>query len=574
MKALRRLAVAAVLAVLAGAHSPSAFSDGSPADTLREAARLLRADHPGDAEKLLEKLAAERPDDLDVQSLYQDAAMRGPDAAKVADAYRRRATERPDDVSAAYLAVRLLPAKEALQEFEKLSSKFATSALPVAGRGRALLALGRVPDAVKAFDQAVALAGDDMRFHAGRALALEAAGRWADARDEWTRVAETNPNDIAARLGLGEALRNLGDLDAAATQFDAVALAEPNDPEPPFRLGLVRMAGAKWDDALAAFEKSLALRPAMVETLCAAADAATRKAEDAAKTAKKPLVAAELDPAMKYADRAVAAAQDRPEPYMARGAVHEVAGESDAARWDAALADYQSAQDRLPTPGPATVRALLAKAHVLACKEDYDAAAAEALKATDVDPKSESAWAVAGEALMAEKKDDEAIKKVFRPGLRALPESARLHHAHGLALWRLEKTSDAAKAFKEAVRFAPENGRYKLSYGELLYQAAREKDATPELLAATGLRPQDRVSWSCYGHALVANQKWKEAADAFETVCALDDQAVDEHLALAVIYADRLKDKDRAKAHATTWRERGGKEPVLDGWVDALLAGK
>ena len=47
-----------------------------------------------------------------------------------------------------------------------------------------------------------------------------------------------------------------------------------------------------------------------------------------------------------------------------------------------------------------------------------------------------------------------------------------------------------------------------------------------------------------------------------------------EHLYLALIYADHLNDKDKAKAHARRWIEQGGKNLNLDAWVQNLLNDK
>jgi tetratricopeptide (TPR) repeat protein len=50
--------------------------------------------------------------------------------------------------------------------------------------------------------------------------------------------------------------------------------------------------------------------------------------------------------------------------------------------------------------------------------------------------------------------------------------------------------------------------------------------------------------------------------------------ATDEHLYLALLYADFLKQKDKAKVHAKKWVDQGGKNQDLDSWVQNLLADK
>jgi tetratricopeptide (TPR) repeat protein len=50
--------------------------------------------------------------------------------------------------------------------------------------------------------------------------------------------------------------------------------------------------------------------------------------------------------------------------------------------------------------------------------------------------------------------------------------------------------------------------------------------------------------------------------------------ATNEHLWLTLLYADSLKQRDKAKAHAKKWVEQGGKNPDLDSWVQSLLSEK
>lgn len=240
-----------------------------------------------------------------------------------------------------------------------------------------------------------------------------------------------------------------------------------------------------------------------------------------------------------------------------------------------AVEDYTAAVTRNPIPGPGLVRALLGRSHVNFLLDSFDDSAADALRAADIAPTEDGAWANAGDALTLGGKPEDAVKKAWRPGIKAVPASARLHHGLGMTLWRLgAKGSDAINELKEATKLAPSEGRYRLSYGEALYQAYREKEALPELLQATGLRDKDRESWNSLAHTYVALHRWQEAADAYEKICELDVKAVDEHIYLAIIYADRLKLKDKAKAHCQTYTDRGGADPLLAGWIEALMAGK
>lgn len=564
------LLAAALLCLAASATSLAA--DG--ADLVGDAARRLRLGKTDDALRLLEQAVAADPGNADAAALRQDLVRGTPAEAAVAADAARRAAERPDDPVAAYLRARLLPPKEASAEFEKQAARFQGSPWPRAGRARALLAQSNVPGALREYDAAVEADAANLRVRAERAAALEQAGKWDAALADWRVVAAARPNDAAARVGVAEALRRIGDLDGAAAEIGAVASAEPEWAEPPFRLGLVRFDQEKYADAVASFERALALRPTHYEALCAAATASLGRAADAAADAKKPLTAADIAPVIAFADRAVAAQPDRPEAYTVRASALESAGPADPELLAKALADATSAVDRTGGAGPARLRVLLLRSRIHFRTANFRASADDAEKATAIDPKSEDAWAAGGEALVAGGEADDATKRFWRPGLKSLPQSARLHHGYGLALFAADKLTDAARELREAVKLAPREGRYRLSYGELLYQSMKEKDAAPELAESVELRRDDRIAWACLAHAHVSNQKWTEAAEAYEKVCALDPAAVDEHLYLAVIYADRLNQKDKGRAHAATYRERGGSDAQLDVWLDVLLSDK
>ena len=625
--------------------TPPPQTPAAPVDPVVDATRRARSGDLDGALALLERLAAD-PANVDARLLYVDLVLRKPAAGALLDPIRTWAAERPDDPLAQHMAARTLPPKKALPELQRLVLKFPDSPWPYLGRAQVLAQAGKLTEALRDYDQAVALSTDSVRFRIARALALEAAGRWPDALLDWKQVAAARPDDSAALVGMGEALRHLDDVEGAVAQLQAAAKLEPRDPEPVYRLALTYLDAAKYDEAVLACEQALALQPNAYHILCTASTVSLRKAAAAAATAKVRLTAKDIAPAIAYADRAIALDGDRPGAYMERGIARETAvgtpaeaqaaldapaddgpplgpapgdappaggaspppvpgggappagppsggapdgppsggaadggaskppAETPDALLELALADYTEAAARHPMPGPGLVRALLARAHVLRRLGRFDESASDALRAADVAPTDEAAWAVAGEALTLGGRPEDAVKRAWKPGLKAVPDSARLHHGYGITFWKLGRLTDALKELKESVKDAPTNGRYRLTYGEALYQASKEKDSVAELLEATGARPDDRESWACLGHAHVALHRWQEAADAYEEVCQIDPKAVDEHIYLAIIYADRLKMKDKGKLHAQIWSNRGGADPLLASWVDSLLNGK
>jgi tetratricopeptide (TPR) repeat protein len=555
-------------------NRPSA-DPADPADPVLRASRAFRAGRAAEAREILAPAVLGGRTDADALLLWCDLAEGTPDQARVAEFLRGRAAAAPEDVSLEAIAARALPAADALAALDRLAQKHSQSPWPRGLRARVLLGLGRAADALAEADGALAASpAAEPRFRAVRALALEALGRWPESLDAWKQIAAATPDHPSARLGMAEAHRRLGEIPEAIALLEAQISADPTDPEPHARTALLRLDTGDADAALVAAGKALGADEKHRLALHTAVRAALRKCEAAAAAAKKPAAAADFDPAKAFADRAVEAAPDDADALVLRALVHESAAAADPARWDAALADLAAALDRTPGGSPAAAQIRILQSHALLRAGRPDEAAETALRAAETLPADASGWACAGEALSAAGNDADAVKKAWRPGIKAVPGSARLRHGHGISLWRTGKLTDAARELKEAVRLAPEEGRYRLSYGELLYQAARDKEAGVELLKATELRPEDAVAWSCLGHAYVSNQRWQEAADAFERAVKLDGSLKDENLALAVLWSDRLKDKVKGKEHAKRWRELGGTDPSFDGWIDALLAEK
>ena len=97
-------------------------------------------------------------------------------------------------------------------------------------RGRVLTQLGRLDDALAAFQLALELArSDSQRSEAQRLLGtvLARLGREGEAMSQWEAALRTNPNDVDARYDLAQAQYNVGQFGSALANWQAVAETEP-----------------------------------------------------------------------------------------------------------------------------------------------------------------------------------------------------------------------------------------------------------------------------------------------------------------------------------------------------------
>jgi tetratricopeptide (TPR) repeat protein len=106
------------------------------------------------------------------------------------------------------------------------------TALRQIARGRLLTQLGRMVEAIAAFQAALELAQESpQRGEAQRLLgtALASIGRDAEAMQYWEAALRTNPDDVDARYNLAQAQYNLGQFASALANWKAVGDREAED---------------------------------------------------------------------------------------------------------------------------------------------------------------------------------------------------------------------------------------------------------------------------------------------------------------------------------------------------------
>lgn len=129
-------------------------------------------------------------------------------------------------------------------------------------RDGARLALeGRLADAARAFEQAVALDPSNGNAHYALGNVYAEMGRWADAVNSYYKAVSLNKDDVEALNNLGVALGMRGQHVQAASAFQRAIKVYPKWAEPHYHLGEARRALGQEEDAREAFGRALKLRP-------------------------------------------------------------------------------------------------------------------------------------------------------------------------------------------------------------------------------------------------------------------------------------------------------------------------
>src|SRR5207247_2440249 len=166
----------------------------------------------------------------------------------------------------------------------------------LAAKGRILLDVGRIPEALKAFEDGLILEHDNLDFLGGKATCLAYESHFDDAlsllavvfqkdpndygahrtkglcllRTDHAAEAipcfefalKANPNDGVALTWTGEAYAALGKTGAALKAFDADEEASPESVDAGTSKGLSLLRLKRFEEALKCFDAALALDPA------------------------------------------------------------------------------------------------------------------------------------------------------------------------------------------------------------------------------------------------------------------------------------------------------------------------
>ena len=111
-------------------------------------------------------------------------------------------------------------------------------------------------------------------------------------------------------------------------------------------------------------------------------------------------------------------------------------------------------------------------------------------EAIRLEPTFVPAYVNLADAYRVQENEQEA-ERALRDGLRAVPDSAVLHHALGLSLVRQHRLSDALPELARAVALAPTEARYSYVYAVGLHEGGRRAEAIQLLQRSAARHPDD-----------------------------------------------------------------------------------
>jgi tetratricopeptide (TPR) repeat protein len=131
--------------------------------------------------------------------------------------------------------------------------------------GAVLGQTGRKPEAVNAYQEAVALSPQDAEAHSNLGVTLQELGRLDEAEASYTQAIALKPDYAEAHYNLGVTLQELGRLDEAAVSFKQAIALKPNFAEAHSNLGVTLQELGRLDEAAASCRQAIALKPDFAE---------------------------------------------------------------------------------------------------------------------------------------------------------------------------------------------------------------------------------------------------------------------------------------------------------------------
>ena len=131
--------------------------------------------------------------------------------------------------------------------------------------GSALLAQGRVQEAIAHWEQSLRLKPDCVEAHSNLGFALSLMGRLREAAWHYEQAAGIKPENAEARDNLGNALLRLGKVQEAIRQYEQALRLKPTYAEPHYDLGIALQQMGRVQEAMKHYERAVQLNPDFAE---------------------------------------------------------------------------------------------------------------------------------------------------------------------------------------------------------------------------------------------------------------------------------------------------------------------
>ncbi len=372
-------------------------------------------------------------------------------------------------------------------------------------------------------------------FFVTRGMVLEGKNEPEEAVRAYQGALQKDGKNAEALLNLGVLLLNGGRADEALTVLQKGATVSKDDGLMFAALGKAFAAKERWQEAAAAYGKSVELQPTA---------AVWANLGDVQRRLGK------LDAALESLRQAHALAPDDAAISASLGGLLRQTGRDKEAL---TIAEGTSGS------GSGNDKAMQAFeiASTLAGQGKASEALAKVQEALAVRPDFPEATALLGSLLLQSGKTAEG-RKTLEAGLAAHPENVDLHNMYGVELLSENKVKPAEEQFEQALKARPDYEDARINHAIALGLEKRGEEGAVELRAVVAANPKNVKAQANLGSILMNLRHYEEAAKAFSAAVELAPQDAELHgsLGLALQKSGRANEAQKEFALAEKLRKQ------------------
>ncbi|MFL2812598.1 MAG: tetratricopeptide repeat-containing sulfotransferase family protein [Paracoccaceae bacterium] len=154
---------------------------------------------------------------------------------------------------------------EAIEAYNKAISLKPDFAEAYYNMGNALQDQGKLDEAIEAYNKALSLKPDYPEAYNNKGIALQGQGKLEEAIKAYNKALSLKPNYAEACYNKGNALKDQGKLEEAIEAYNKALSLKPNYAEAYNNMGIALKDQGKLDEAIKVYNKTLSLKPDFAE---------------------------------------------------------------------------------------------------------------------------------------------------------------------------------------------------------------------------------------------------------------------------------------------------------------------
>ena len=363
-------------------------------------------------------------------------------------------------------------------------------------KGYSLTELGRLEEALEAYDSAIELKPDYAWAWARRGRTLRVLGRYEEALQCYDRALEIQPQYAFAWNGKGIVLERMGRLEEALACYEKSTEINPSDVWHWCNQADVLLSMNRHREAIPLLEKALQQDPLHPNSW--------------AKLGQVYRLLHNYPESIRAYEQAIRLAPEYGWAHNGYGLSLKLNGQ-----YEEALLSFK----RAARYDPNEVWHWYNIVETLILLKRYEEALHPAQRATQTDPNHASSWSKLGQVLRYVKRYEDALDAYDR-SLALQPDSGWVINGKGIAYERMGRYEEALECYCQAAEHGVWHAYY--NQGNVLVRLNRFEEAIPLLERATHVNPNHAKSWARLGSALRSLKRYEDALDAYREATRLE----------------------------------------------------